>query len=253
MSQDPIPTFTVMKHATTDVYIKKPTQSLKNFIEQHRRLHDPPLTGTSNGEDVEQVTEAASLLMLDLGITEKNCKQHRVLVVSSPYQKCIETAVIVSQAFGVESFYVHFGLGASVLSILASGWDWAKVPLYLSSSEMNQLVTAKSRRGERQGKKHVIIAGFLGKPQSLADTGENDRDFTGRIYNTLDEIMKSLERPGDHMIAIGHHDTITNFGKKYGDNMEIFEDQDCSFVTFAVPSEKSCWVTGRSRLKFIPR
>ncbi len=253
MSQGPIPTFTVMKHATSEVYVKKPTQTLKNFLQQHRRLHDPQLAGTSRGEDVEQVSEAANLLMLDLGITEKNCKQHRVLVVSSPYQKCLETAVIVSQVFGVESFYVHFGLGASVISILASGWDWASVPLYLSSSEMNQLVTSKSRRGERQGKKKVSIAGFLGKPQSLADTGENDREFTGRIHNTLDEIMKSLERPGDHMIAIGHHDTITNFGKKYGDNLEIFEDQDCSFITFAVPSEKSCWVTGRSRLNFIPR
>jgi hypothetical protein len=46
-------------------------------------------------EGITTIMDAEKQLLLDLGISEKNCKKHRVLIVSSPFQKCLETAVLV--------------------------------------------------------------------------------------------------------------------------------------------------------------
>lgn len=248
MATGSIPTLTIMKHSTSVVFKKAPTQTLRDFLGKHKRLHDPCLIKNDN-----KVIEAGSLLMLDLGITERNFKHHRVLVMSSPYQKCIETAVIICQLFGVESFYIHFGLGESMNGVLSSGWNWAEVALYLTSSEMRQLVSTKSRNGEREGRNKVSIAGFLGQPLSMADVGENQREFTTRVLKSLDDIKNSLENQGDHMIVVGHHDTIVHFADNLGDGMEIFDDQDVGFLTFAMQSKNSQWLTGRSRIQVVPK
>jgi broad specificity phosphatase PhoE len=199
------------------------------------------------------ISEAASVLMLDLGITEKNHKMHRVMVVSSPFKKCLETAVLVCQVFGVDSFYVHFGVGENLINILQTGWDWGRIPLYLTSSEMHQFVNQKSRKGERRGKCKVRISGFLGSPMSAEDRGENQRDITNRFAKSFNEIKSFLEKRGDHMICVAHHDAQTHFARNYGEGYDVTNGQDCSFITFAMPSDNCAWVTGRSRINFIPK
>lgn len=132
---------TVMLHSSPVVRIKRPTQTLQDFLRTNARIHDPYII------DDALPSEAANLLMLDLGITEKNYSQHRVLVMSSPYQSCLETSTIVCQILGVQSFYVHFGLGESMLGVIAKGWDWPSTSLYLPPHEMNKVVMAKSKKG----------------------------------------------------------------------------------------------------------
>lgn len=218
MSHGDTPTLTIMRHADVVVKRKGPTQTSSDFFRNNRRLHDPSIV---NDDDV---LEAASLLLLDLGISEKNCRKHRVLVVSSPFLKCLESAVLVCQIFGVESFYVHYGLGDSMNNILASGWDWATVPLQLPRHEMERHVNIKSRQGERKGRNRIKINNYLGTEKTVQDKSETLREFHARMNDTLDEIRLSLERPGDRMIVIGHDETLINGAKKF-DDMEVFEPQ----------------------------
>jgi hypothetical protein len=160
--------------------------------------------------------------------------------------------LLISQIFGVENFYVHYGLGDSMSNVLSSGWDWATVPLQLSRHEMERAVNIKSRQGERKGRNSVRINNYLGTEKTAQDKTETLREFHSRMNDTLDEIRLSLERPGDRMIVIGHDETLFAASKKFGDDMEVFNPQPSSFLTFAVPSPNSQWLTGRSRVQIKP-
>jgi len=182
----------------------------------------------------------------------RNCCVSLVIIIILLLLSLLLSLLLISQIFGVENFYVHYGLGDSMSNVLSSGWDWATVPLQLSRHEMERAVNIKSRQGERKGRNSVRINNYLGTEKNAQDKTESLREFHARMNDTLDEIRLSLERPGDRMIVIGHDETLFAASKKFGDDMEVFNPQPSSFLTFAVPSPNSQWLTGRSRVQIKP-
>ena len=84
-----ISTVTVMNHGPS-----RPSKS---------RAHDPPI------QDHGIVQWATSMYTMDVGLTKKSrCK---VVVYCSPFQRCIETAVVMAQSLGIKGIKIHYGLG----------------------------------------------------------------------------------------------------------------------------------------------
>jgi broad specificity phosphatase PhoE len=216
------------------------------FLRSVDRLHDPKLESDVHPE------EAAGLLMLDLGISIKNSHKHNVLIISSPFQTCLQTAVITCQQFGVSSFYVNYSMGESMIGKLASGWDWGCVPLYLQPFEMDDIVAKQSREGERKSRNRVYIEGYLGEKQSMETRNETKMNFSNRITDNLDQIRSSLVNPRDHVIVVSHADVLEEFALKYG-NIEVLNVQHNSFMTFCIPSDNTAWLLGRSRVQIVPK
>lgn len=90
-----LPTLTMMQHS--EARHKKPK---KKDIDS---IHDPiDILHDTEIVDDELPFQTTQMIMLDLELTFRNCKKNRILVISSPFRKCVETATVVSQAFGIE-------------------------------------------------------------------------------------------------------------------------------------------------------
>jgi len=96
--------------------------------------HDPAL------DDREGPIEAAHTLMLDLAINELNSDSHRILIVVSPFRRCLESSVLIAQAMGVPAIQVHYGLTEQVSILRNAGWDWEVAPLYMNERDMRNVV-----------------------------------------------------------------------------------------------------------------
>lgn len=126
-----LPTLTVIRCGTTKVGHNGGRQGA---------AHDPPL------DDNEGPVESAQTLMLDLAINELTSDSHRILIVSSPFRRCLESAVLIAQAMGVPAIQVHYGLTEQVSNLRNAGWDWEVSPLYMSEREMRNVVALQVSR-----------------------------------------------------------------------------------------------------------
>lgn len=100
MALSNVPTLTVLRHARIAKKISDGSEKRES------RPHDTPII------DVEGPVLAAQALMLDLGMLESGMKdgQHRLLIVASPFIRCLQTATLVAQTIGVNAIQVHYGL-----------------------------------------------------------------------------------------------------------------------------------------------
>jgi len=240
-----LPTITVMKHSTL---LKRTGKHDENFATM---AHDTKMI------DDDLPREASQMLMLDLEISERNHKAHRVVVVSSPYRSCLQTATIVAQEFGLSSIQVHHGLGEAVKTSRDLGWDFAYEQLTLSDFEMDEVVREKSAEGELQREAFPVhIAAVLGHSLGVDDVQESDVLYKHRVGEVLDDVAAALERDGDHFVIIGHSSTLQVFSRHFITDKScaiiVGSDQDCSFLTLATPSPSSFFCTGRSRLQLRP-
>jgi len=236
-----IPTLTVMKHSAT---LQRTGKHDPNF---RSRAHDAPII------DFDSPREATQLLMLDLRISEKNNKRHRVLIMTSPHQNCVQTAVLVAQEIGVKEIQIHHHLGEPVNAVRDAGWDWAYESLARSRGELASIVADVSAEGEQlRNKAPVRISGVLGSALGADDVQESDIKFQHRVGVVLDECAASLEFDGDHIIIIGHSSTLQCFSQHFAEKVRIVKDEPCGFLTLSTPSSHTLWFSGRSRVALQP-
>ena len=236
-----LPSITVMKHST------KLVRKGKHDPDFLKRSHDPRIT------DHDAPQEATQLLMVDLRISQKNNKNHRILIMSSPLICCLQTAVIVAQELGVREIQVHHALGEAVNKILDMGWDFAYETLAPRRSEMDRAVRLMSQEGEEnRNKAPVVISNMLGKAMGVDDVQESDINYRHRVGEVLDEAASSLEFDGDHVIIIGHDSTVMTFSQHFSETCDVVSIAECGFLTMCTPSSHSCWFSGRSRVQLKP-
>jgi broad specificity phosphatase PhoE len=219
-----VPTVTIMKHGPTRPSVNRP--------------HDPPTV------DWGMPAWAASMLTMDLGLSKK--KKNNIIIVTSPFQRCIESAVVVAHSLGVKSIEVHYGLGESVSAIRTNGWDWAYCPLYLSPQQMHLVVANMEEPG-----KEISISGIYGRQMGPEDITERYDQIYLRVSETFDSIKSRLKNPGDHIVCVGHTDTIKIFVRHFGPSTtaEVMDVKNCGFVTLACPTQEIYWLKTRSRVK----
>jgi len=237
-----LPSLTVMKHSAT---LERQGKHDPNFT--HGRCHDPVIT------DLETPRESTQLLMLDLRISEKNNKRHRVNIISSPHQNCVQTAVLVAQEIGVKEIQIHHSLGEAVNTVRDQGWDWAYESLARSRGELSSIVADISAEGEQlHNKASVRISSFLGAPLGPEDVQESSIKYEQRVGAVLDECAASLEFDGDHIILIAHSSTLQVFSRHFPEKVHIVKDEPCAFLTLSTPSSHTLWFSGRSRVQLRP-
>jgi len=236
-----LPTISIINHSTT---VKRKSKNDPNFT---ARAHDPRII------DDEKPREAAQLLLLELNISLRNFKEHRIVLISSPYKKCLQTATIVAQELGVRSIQVFYEIGDSVASSRDAGWDFAYEPLTVSRSEMDDIVEKKSIEGmEEHNSESVVIDAEIGTQLTVDDIQENDVRYTYRLGKALDQAAACLEMDGDHVVIVGHPSTIIEGAKHFIDNCNLYGDADCGYITIACPSDSSCWLEAHSRINLKP-
>ena len=49
---------------------------------------------------------AAEMLQLDIGLSSLNLTKHRVIILTSPFRRCLETAVLLAQNIGIDGIQV---------------------------------------------------------------------------------------------------------------------------------------------------
>jgi len=222
-----MPTVTVMNHGPA-----RPSRT---------RFHDPPLA------DHGMPGWAAKILTMDLGLEKSRKKKAgKIVIWCSPYQRCIESAVVVAQELGVQSIRVHYGLGESCSAIRTAGWDWAYCPLYLSPDQMRLVVSNMEEPGRL-----IKIESIQGRQQSTTDIIEADDQLFLRVSETLELVKSEVNNPGDHSIVIAHKDTMRIFVQHFGPSAtaQVFDEKHCSFATLAVASQECYWLKTRSRVK----
>ncbi len=219
-----VSTVTVMNHA--------PTRSSRT------REHDPPI----NDQGICQW--ATNMYMMDVGYNKKS--KTKYTIYCSPFQRCIETAVCVAQSLGIKSIRIHYGLGESVSTIRSNGWDWSYVPLYLTPAQMHLVVDNMQEPGTE-----CSIEGIYGRKLGATDITEAEDQLFLRVSETLDEIKNQISAQGDHVICVGHTDTVRIFVQHFGPSVDaqVFDFKHCGFVSLAVASKDCYWLRTRSRVK----
>jgi len=237
-----IPTITVMRHSSS---LERTGKHDPNFTS---RCHDPKMI------DNDLPREAAQLLMLDLNISKRNYKEHRCVVMSSPYKRCLETATIVAQELGLSSIQVYHDFGDAVIKSLDAGWDFAYEPLTQAPSVLEGIVADKSREGEeRCESERITIEAFIGNEMTQADLNESPTNYQYRIGCALDQATASLEMDGDHVIVIAHGTTIQQAALHFVPGLEVLnQEAACGYITIASPSDNSAWLAGRSKVTIKP-
>jgi broad specificity phosphatase PhoE len=237
-----IPSLTIMRHSIT---LERTGKHDPNFA---HRAHDVKII------DDDLPREAAQLLLLDLNISMRNLSEHRIVVMSSPYMCCLQTATIVAQELGLDSIQVYYDFGRAVFDSRDAGWDFAYEPLTVSRSEMEGIVAEKSREGEeRYVSPAVHIDCVLGTELTSADLNENEVNYAFRLGAALDQAVASLERDGDHVVVIADGRTIRTAAKHFVPGLEVLNvEAPCGYVTVASPSDGSSWLAGRSKVKLRP-
>ena len=122
----------------------------------------------------------------------------------------------------------------------------------LSQSEMQDVVSEASRKGELEREEpSITIGGFLG--EQVKDLNENDLNYLDRISNACAETAAALEQDGDHMVVIAHASTIKKAAMHFiGEDTSVFKIQDCGYMTISSASDGSSWISGRSRVAVKP-
>jgi broad specificity phosphatase PhoE len=236
-----IPTITIMRHSIT--------------LERTGK-HDPNFTSRSHDQkmvDDDLPREAAQLLMLDLNISKRNFKEHRCVVMSSPYRRCLETATIVAQELGLSSIQVYHDFGEAVIKSLDADWDFAYEPLTQSLSVLEGIVQDKSQEGEeRYDSQRITVEAAIGQELTQADLNENPINYQYRIGEALNQATASLEMDGDHVIVIAHGTTIQQAATHFLGMEVLNEEAPCGYITIASPSDNSAWLAGRSKVTIKP-
>lgn len=213
----------------------------KNF---QKRAHDAWII------DYETPREVAQLLMLDLEINMKNLKQHRINVVSSPYKRCLQTAVLVAQEVGVDEIQVYYDFGEAVAASNNSGWDFAYEPLVNTRGEMHNIVSEASRLGELDREApQISIGSFNGTELTVDDLNESDINYLYRISGACQQTAACLEQDGDHVIVVSHPTTLKKAAMHFiSEDTGVYDVKPCGYMTVTTPSDGSAWISGRSRI-----
>ncbi len=214
----------------------------ENFL---KRAHDNFII------DYETPREVAQLLMLDLEINKKNITQHRMTVVSSPYKRCLQTAVLVAQEIGVDKIQVYYDFGEAVAASNNNGWDFAYESLVNSRGEMHNIVSEASRLGELDREApRISIGGFFGKELTVDDLNESDINYLFRVSAACEQTAACLEADGDHVIVVAHPTTLKKAAMHFisEDTGSIYDVKPCGYMTITTPSDSSAWISGRSRI-----
>lgn len=237
-----MPSVTIMCHSEV---LSRTGKHDENFKE---RAHDAKII------DDDTPREATQLLMLDLNVSQRNYKEHRILVISSPYKRCLETATIVAQEAGVRDIQVYYDFGEAVSASRDAGWDFAYEPLTVSRADMDAIVYDKSQEGvERLNSEPVTISTVLGRQLSVDDVQENDVRYNFRVGQAMTQTLASLEHDGDHIIIVAHGSTIKSGCKHLVPTLNVQkEESSCGYVTFSSPSDDSVWLSGRSKVAIKP-
>jgi broad specificity phosphatase PhoE len=236
------PTITVIRHAKAP-RLSIPAKTGENMHDDLGRIHDAP--------SVDDVVPGASahMVMLDIGLSSKNYKQRRVIVVSAPEQRCIEGAVIVAQNFGLDTIHIHYGLNMNIMDSLEYGWDYHTMNMHLTPQQMNRVVDAKNVGVELK----VRIASRLGAPLTAEARFENLTDSMNRIKAAIEDCRSSLEYEGDSVVIVGHDDTLQGLVENYGQDVRIEgKPRDGAFITFATQSRGRVWLIGRGGVEMVP-
>ena len=238
-----LPTVTIMNHSQMLERTRKYDENFK------KRAHDVGIT------DFECPREAAQLLMLDLEINKKNFKKHRVTVVSSPYKRCIQTAVLVAQEMGVNDIQIFYDFGEGVGASRDSGWDFAYEPLNNRRGDMENIVRETSRPGELDEREApaISIGGYFGTELTVAHLNENDINYLDRVSAACAQSAACLECDGDHVVVVGHATTLKKAAHYFiSEDTGVFEVQPVGYMTITTPSDGSAWISGRSRINVKP-
>ena len=237
-----IPTISIIRHSEA---LKRTGIHDENF---KHRAHDTKII------DDDLPREATQLLMLDLNISQRNKNEHRSVVISSPYKRCLETATIVAQELGLRSIQVYYDFGEAVSASRDAGWDFAYEPLTVPLNEMEEIVAEKSQEGvDRYNSNPITIDCAYGKRLSNDDIQENDVRYNFRIGNALTQSCDSLEQDGDHVIIVAHGTTIKSAGNYFVPTLNLLNvEASCGYVTFCSPSDDSVWLSGRSKVTVKP-
>lgn len=229
-----------MNHAKT---LEREGKYDENF---KKRAHDGWII------DEEGPRVAAQLLSLDLEITAKNYKQHRVTIISSPYKRCLQTATLVAQELNMNEIQVFYDFGEAVAASRDAGWDFAYEPLVVSQHEMQSIVSEASRKGEIERENPAVSIGSFNGTE-VKDLNENDLNYFDRVAGAAAQTAAALEQDGDHMVVIAHASTIKKAAMHFiGEDTSVFKIRDCGYMTITSTSDGSNWISGRSRIDVKP-
>lgn len=233
-----LPSVTFVAHAKE---LERTGKYDENF---KKRAHDTHIV------DYETPREVAQLLMLDLEINKKNLKQHRVTVVSSPYKRCLQTAVLVAQEMGVDQIQVFYDFGEAVAASRDSGWDFAYEPLVNSRGDMRRIVSEASRIGELEREaSRISIGSFNGNELTVDDLNESEVNYLFRVSAACEQTAACLEMDGDHVVVVGHGTSLKKAAMHFiSEDTGVYDVKPCGYMTITTPSDGSAWISGRSRI-----
>ena len=196
------PTLTVFSHAKTDDI--NSSNETNRWPDREMRPHDPPII------DMITPLESVEALKLELGLNDKNIREHVITIVSSPFRCCLETAALIAHALRITSIRVHYGVGDSMLGVRKAGYDCLYGgSLYLSEAEMQEVVTCVADL--LTPLLDIDIERVSGIPVPWIE-----EESSIRMSEALDEIREEFDAEDEHIIVVTHKDVLSAAAKAYG-------------------------------------
>ena len=258
------PSMTIMKHGPIAKSVDKkivdkdgfPVLDTSEPLYHSRRRHDPPIC------DMTLPGAAAQTLLLELGISKKHVKKHKILIICSPLRRCIETAVLVAQSIGLTGISIHHELVDNLSHVRNSGWNIDSLDphvsdLVLTKNEIDDLVEELCTPWKYVNVEaspptvetlNVSVENIFGEMLSSTILPELPEAHEFRIKQILADIQTTLTHEGEHVIIIAHEETMNVFVQMYGSHeLRVSNMKDCSFITARKASDGCVWIQGMSR------
>ena len=182
------------------------------------------------------------MLLLELGISKKYVKKHKILVICSPMRRCIETAVLVAESIGVTNISIHHGLTDTLSDIRNMGWNVQSLDEHIGNCTLNPSEMDDIVQEIREPWKYVNndatpplveelrvdIQNIFGEMMTTSQLPELPEVHELRVSQTLEDIAESVSEDGEHIIIVAHDATMNVFARYFGDrDLHVSEVQDC--------------------------
>lgn len=258
------PSITIMKHGTISSRTQEKMVDKDGFpfvdtstpLHHSKRKHDPPIC------DLSLPGAVAQTLLLELGISKRHIKKHKIMIVCSPMRRCIETAVLVAQSIGLTGFSIHHELVDNLSNVRNHGWNVDSLDphvanLILSREEIDEIVDELCTPWKYVNVEadpptvetlKVEVENVFGEMLLSSMLPELHESHEHRVKQVFTDIQNSVSDDGEHVIIIAHEDSMNVFVQMYGNReLRVSNMKDCSFITARKASEGCVWIQGMSR------
>ena len=185
------------------------------------------------------------MMLLELGISKKYVKKHKILIVCSPMRRCIETGVLVAESIGITNISIHHGLTDTLSDVRDMGWnvqslDEHVVSCTLNPREMDEIVEEirepwkyvnNDANPPLVEEMQVDIQNIFGEMMSPSQLPELPEAHELRVSETLEDIAETVSEDGEHIIIIAHDATMNVFARHFGDrDLQVSDVKDCRYA-----------------------